>query len=232
MATETQQETQQAPTEELKAPTQRTLIICYDIEKTGDSIDSAINAIGIVVGYEDTGEILQTLRLNLQVDWPLIHSATGKVITYGSFDRRCWDEFWSKQSAEFRKSIYVDAQNQTISWREIRRFIDDLEDKYPNDKIKFVSDNPSFDTAALDFFVHRYVDRIPFRYAKTGKYRALMNPNDMMRTFPEDVKSRIVELAANKAAHDHNPLNDALNIFWRYYYVRKARVTVELPENL
>jgi len=193
-------------------------IICVavDIEKTGAFLTNPVVSVGFYIANLSDVE-LQKRKFNIEVKWPVEDN-------YGDFEPRCWKEFWSKQPSEIINRCKRNPEPLPAfqAWREIGMFIDSLETLYPPEKytIQFISDNPSFDIASIDYNLEKYTGRMPMRYSRTGKYRSVIAADDMFEMLPSNVKSECYKTMRETVNHDHDPINDAHHIFLQYYYAK------------
>jgi hypothetical protein len=191
-----------------------TAYVAHDIEKTGSFlIQNPVISVGFYIGDENGNE-LEKKRFNMEVNWP-------ETDDYKDFEPRCWNEFWLKQDKSIIDDCKIDAKDQKTSWNELKIFIDSLEEKYT--KIKFLTDNASFDTASIDYNLEKYTDRVPMRYSTNGKYRGVISADDMLDMLPEDRFNEAMTNIKNNAKHDHNPVNDAKFIYLMYIEAMKYK---------
>lgn len=183
-----------------------TTYVSVDIETTGPSLtNNKVISIGFFVG-DSEGNKLETKRINFSVDWPV--KTNGPVgIAYHDFDKQCWDEFWSKQSASVIGELMIDAYYQSAGWEVVNDYLAELETKYG--EIAFVCDNPSFDIAFIDHHLGVHAGRKPMRYSTTGKYRSIRVSDDMFSMLPKSVQREADTRILQVVQHDHNPVNDA-----------------------
>jgi len=170
---------------------------------------------------------LCTLLARNTLRWPKMEGGTWN---YGDFEPRCWDEFWSKQPTTLRTLLTQDAMEQKQGMAAFAGLLERLELAYPGPeyKIKFLSDNASFDIAALDVNLEKVMDRVPLRYSSRNQYRAIEPPDDMLDVFPAAVVKRLLEQEVSPyVSHDHDPANDAEHIYRQYLLVLrlKAKLT-------
>lgn len=196
-----------------------TILVSVDIEKTGHMLAAhPVVSVGFVVG-DTKGIIYDRLKINFQVAWP-----TDDCL--GDFEERCWTEFWVKNpDAQKACKTNPDPIDRKEGWMKVAAFLDALETKFPAPefKIKFLSDNASFDVGNIDYCLEKYAQRQPMRYSTDLKYRSIQDPTEQMRFVKE--KDAINKAAAEKSPHNHDSLSDATHIFWQYvelYYVRLA----------
>lgn len=188
--------------------------VSVDIEKTGSFlIQNPVISVGFFVG-DDQGNKLLTKKFNMQVKFPVKDD-------YGDFEPRCWDEFWSKLDQKIIEASTENAQPQETAWKAVNAFLDELEAKY--DKIKFLTDNASFDIASIDYNLEKYCKRAPMRYNSKGKYRSVISADDMLDMLPEKELKLAYEYINANSKHDHDPVNDAHNIYLQYIQAIKYK---------
>lgn len=191
------------------------IFVSIDIETTGPLTwrDSVVS-VGFFIG-DDAGNELDVFRVNFDVDWPVFRKcghcgSCDSPITYGDFDKQCWDEFWSKQPIDMIEACKADARPGGIGWSAIYAYLRHLNKKYGDD-IVFVTDNPSFDIAFLD---HNLTTNCtlsqPIRYSTiTGAYRQIMVSDDMFGMIPDAHRDQAMARIKMLVQPDHNPVNDA-----------------------
>jgi hypothetical protein len=224
----------------------QTIVIAVDIEKTGDRLMAdKIISIGLRIGYpeaplenksprddisfQNKGWLIETKRFNFQVEWFRLQSQETKEYnidqkTYGDFEPRCVDEFWCKQPYDIIEDCKKEALPPKEGWANFRAYIDALEEKYPyqQHKIKFLSDNPSFDIAAIDCELERYghpiLRRTKGAYPWPHNYRSVVAADDCLFLLSEKQEKKVLENIKQVVNHDHNPCNDAYVIYLYYVY--------------
>jgi hypothetical protein len=204
------------------------ICVAIDIEKAGAfNLQHPVVAIGVVVGLAGNVDILERKLIKIRVHWPII-SDDGKIVDYGDFEPRCWDEFWSKRPEELKSILRADAVNEETAIRDFVRWLDALETKYPvgKYKIKFLCDNPSYDLAAIDVLMEKWCKRAPLRYSTVGKYRGLADPTDMLEMLCDEDQDYVLKKVKSQIAHDHNPTNDAECVYRTYLFVLLARKSI------
>jgi len=200
------------------------ILIGVDIEKAGAMFQHPVISVGFVIGTLH-GVILERKKFNLQVEW-FQTAENGSVLSYGDFEPRCVDEFWSKHPEAIEKCVKNPApEAQSIAWMNIASWINSLELKYPHDRynIVFVTDNASFDIANIDYNLEKYLNRLPMRYTTTGKYRSIVAGDDMLEMLPQDRQAGAVREINALSVHDHNCINDAYHIMLQYVMAIKYR---------
>jgi hypothetical protein len=197
----------------------KTILVAVDIEKAGSLLGKhPVMSIGFSVGDTD-GNLIEQKKFNIAVNW-FKKDVEGKVVDYGDFESRCVDEFWSKLSQDIVDRCLHNPEPQPVedAWVAIGQWIDSLEETYPSDlyKIKFVSDNASFDIANIDYCLEKYTGRIPMRYTTTGKYRSIIAADDMLDMLPSAELTEAYNRINAKVIHDHDCVNDSYNIMLQY----------------
>jgi hypothetical protein len=198
------------------------IFFAVDVERTGTHLISGKTcAVGFFLGNAQ-GKELVSKRWRLAVEWPKLGDSG--VVSYGDFEPKCWDEFWAKQPKEYIESIKRAAQTQQKGWESVAAWIEKWERDYDPEKYKivFLSDNPSFDIAAIDYALEVHTGRLPLRYSSTGEYRSVKNPMQMFDMLPHDTqaafKKRMQEAGI---VHNHDPVEDARLILHTYFEVRR-----------
>lgn len=193
--------------------------VAVDIEKAGSNIiQHPVISVGFCVGYMN--DVFEKQRFNLPVTWPKVNISDNSI-HYGDFEPKCFDEFWSKMPPEMIEGCKTDLYgSHTDAWIAIGKWIDALEMKYPNAKVKFLTDNASYDVATIDYNLEFYTHRSPMRYSTKGKYRSVKSADDMFDMLPRVCKDVYRKLIEKIAPHDHNPCNDAHNIMLQYYHAQ------------
>lgn len=205
----------------------KTIFVAVDIESTGAFvIKNAINSIGFWIG-DDVGNTITKQKFNIEVVWPTIDN--GVVVDYGDFEPKCWDEFWSKLSAEKIEECKANTKPKKEAWNHIRDFIDGLEVQFPEQthNIVFATDNGSFDIAFINYSLELYTDRAPMRYSSAGKYRRILQADDAFKTLPKELNTHAWNKIAGVVEHDHDPVNDAHCIYLMAVNVVQYKRTVE-----
>lgn len=189
------------------------VFVAFDIEHTGETL----LAIGMCVGNE-LGQVLQKKRVNVSVKWP-----DGDLL--GDFEPRCWNEFWSKQPQSLIDTLKTNAVSLKDAIDMLVDWLNELERLYPptDYKIKFLSDNPSFDIGNLDWYLKTQCGRRALRYSNDGTYRSVKNPNDMLEMFPKEKVEQELAKIRSIIKHDHDPANDAEFIYRQYLAALELR---------
>ena len=194
------------------------VVMAFDLETSGPNfVNNGILSIGVSVQTTDMKEIASFQR-NLKLESGM------------SFDKTCWEQFWSKQPAVY-KFVTTDAVEPRVAMEELVKFITDIETKYPQCFI--VCDNPSFDIAWLNAYISRYTARLPINYHTSGKYRMVWDLASVQKallglqhkvTFSALPPKHNSVLGFNAPyAHDHTPLNDA-RIIANFFLQTWARI--------
>jgi len=198
-----------------KKPEKReTILVGVDIEKAGALYSHPVLSVGFAIGNKE-GNLLQKKKFNIDAKWFSMSDINGQIEDYGDFEPRCVDEFWAKQEANIIQACFEPKPRPPKeAWQDIACWINQLEIVYPESeyKIKFVSDNASFDIANIDYNLEKYAGRLPMRYSLDNKYRGIIAADDMLDMIPPDELKAVKERIDNAVVHDHDCVNDAHNI--------------------
>jgi hypothetical protein len=185
------------------ANVKETVYVAFDIEAGGSGYQHPVIAVGVCHG---------TVGDYKRKRWCIRFNAN-------TFEKRCVDEFWSKNQ-NILGIIEREAMDEDVAWKEIADFIDSLELLYPAStyRIKFVSDNPAYDIARIDYMLYVKRGRLPLRYTTEGKYRSISDPSEQVKGLPpaqRAVMDELVTSAKNRASvsHTHLPDDDAEVMF-------------------
>jgi len=202
------------------------IYVAHDIEKAGAYIiQNPIVSLGFYIG-DDMGNLLQTVKFNFIAKWyqTAITQITEneeilKVTDYGDFEPSCVQNFWLKLDPIIKARCFEpEPLEPFLGWTAVSHFLQSLEDKYPDDKynIIFLTDNPSFDTASIDYALEKYVGRLPMRYSSTGKYRLIIAADDAFDMLPSKYRNNAQKKIKKIVKSDHDPVNDAHYIYLKY----------------
>lgn len=121
-----------------------------DIETTGQFLNkNAIIAIGCVV-INEKGEELETFESYLKIP-------DGRV-----WEERCVNEFWSKNE-DTLSFIKMRMKNPIKEMILLEEWLNKIDLKYGSELV-VLSDNPSFDFAWIDTYLHIFTDRPSIYY--------------------------------------------------------------------
>ena len=194
----------------------RRVYVAHDIEKAGvHMIKYPVVSVGFVVA--DDMDVIEKRQFNIAVNWYEI--SDNVCVSYGDFEKRTVDEFWNRVPIDPR-GMQANAKPAAEAWADIGRFIDQLETEYPDAEIIFLTDNNSFDTANIDYNLELYTKRAPMRFSTTGKYRAVLNADDMFSMMPEHDQQKAKAQIAERVTHSHNPTDDAHYIYELYIFAQ------------
>ena len=189
------------------------ILVAVDVEKTGERLTKhKVISLGCVVG-DVNGNVLEKLKINFKFNEPKV--INDLVINYGDFEPICWDEFWSKNPKAL-ELCKVDQHSDKEGWYKFASWLDGLEARYADCKIKFITDNPSFDIASIDYALEIYCDRSPMRRAVNGRYRSVKVCDDMFSMLPYDIQVDCAKQIAEHVVHDHDSCNDAYHHYLQY----------------
>ena len=203
------------------------LLLAVDIEKCGSNlIAHPVISVGFCLA-DAKGVVLEKKKINFEVNWWECNEE-GVVTTYGDFEERCCVEFWSKQPSNIIEACKCNPAPLPVAkaWAEVRSYIDHLEVRFPGHKIKFLSDNASFDVATIDYGLELYTGRVPMRYTTTGNYRSVVAADDMFDMLPKDVQKQAMKEIDGVVQHDHDPVNDAHHILLQFVKAVEYRQTL------
>lgn len=204
------------------------ICVAVDIEKTGDRLlADLIMSVGLYIGTK-YGDTKKTAKFNFLVQWFDLEAKT-----YGDFEPRCVDEFWSRQPKEVLQQCQQNPEplKRVAGWKAFRQYIDDLEEEFPNDqyKIVFLTDNASFDIASIDRELEHYggfklLRRTHRDYANfKHNYRSVIAADDMFDML-SDLQQKTCQAKMDAIVqHDHNSLHDAHFIYLQYVEAMRIR---------
>lgn len=212
---------------ESKTQTKKVLFVAVDIEKAGAlltkhpiiSIGHVLVSRTIEVAADKSERIvsdrlIEGRRFNFLVVWSSVEEG-------GSFEKRCYDEFWSKLDQKIIDGCRADALSTKEGWATYAAWLTSLEKNFPDHKVKFLTDNASFDVASIDYNLEVWANRLPMRYSSNNRYRAVVSADDMLEAVPEPFQKVAFEFVRKNSNHDHNPINDAYSI-WLQFMVADA----------
>lgn len=182
----------------------KNVYVSHDIEKAGSQYKHPVVSLGLCIG-DGFGNILHKERINFKVRW------------FEDFEQRAVDQFWSKLSDAVMKNFFVPAPlSELEGWTRVRDYLDTLEKDYPESEynIVFLTDDPSFDTATIDYNLEKHFQRLPMRYSSTGQYRSLRVVDELFDTLP--MKTR--EKFKPSVIADHSPDNDAEFLYRQFIF--------------
>jgi DNA polymerase III epsilon subunit-like protein len=182
---------------------QMTILIAVDIEATGcDILKNAIVSIGAVAYANSEMKVQQ---------WNMIIPETK------TWEDRCVEQFWSKQSDELRKNLSLNAQDPHTAMSSFVEFLTLYENM--DDDVRIITDNPAFDIAFLNVYLSVYTSRMPMSYTHTGRYRPVYDTDSLARgrshlsvkdAWTSDVDLCTVNKWVQPINHSpHNPSSDA-----------------------
>ena len=179
----------------------RTLYVAVDIEKKGAGFEHDVLQLGIAYGTH-IGDI-KTIGFCFEEKGP--------------FEKRCEQEFWSKNK-ELLERIRKEPK---VTWGEFRVWLLGLELRKL--KVEFVSDNPAYDIAAVDYCLFtQAASRLPMRYTTDGQYRNISDPSEQMKGLSRAVQQLIITEAGKLAPHTHWAPDDAKHILVSFFLVKEA----------
>lgn len=174
------------------------IYVAIDIEAFGPALDAPVVAVGYCVGDRKT--ILENDLFCFPADRK-------------EMEAKCKEQFWDK-NPDLLPRIEVNAtlpvQDQ---WLAFQKWLDGLEDRYPNREIIFISDNPRFDLGKIDYQLKKYCGRIPCVYLPKSGYCSTEDPWERLCAIPKKKKAEIIASTGQKVQHTHWPVDDARYIY-------------------
>lgn len=187
---------------EKKAKEQKRFILAIDIERQGGDFDYGILAIGVCFGEED-GTILKTAMFAKPV--PGVEE----------FDKKCWDDFWSKNQDVL---VEIGKHGTDNHIQKFREWLAALEIEYgpfgrkhqDSVKLKLASDNPAYDLGHIMVEFNKI--GIPRGVAECfDDYVPTDDPSEQERGLTKAERAEAHSFVTAK--HTHNPVDDATGIF-------------------
>lgn len=208
---------------------QKTIVLAFDIERSGATDFYDTIAIGASVLNEKMEELGSLL----------VKGYSEKVTR---FEKRCWDEFWSKNREILKKlkrnnidNTYILNQKDMIEeFQKFRKYWE----KYAFEnsaKYYLLSDNKVFDGGFINEMIFKYLPgEMPLPYsAWDNRYSTFFETHSMMRGFlmrddPNfhsdwgffDRIRELYEFPAPVKKHDHLPNHDAYTIAYEFLILR------------
>lgn len=208
--------------------------VAFDIETAGCRVAKhPIIAIGYVVG-DESGNVLEKGCFKFDVEWYTVDPTNPLIVTdYKQFEPRCVKEFWNNPEHPNMHNIINKLKDGAKPvHEEMQRFcawLNGLEKTYVGHRIKFLSDNPSFDIAFIDYNLDKYCDRNPLRFTIENRYRAIDCPDDMVSMLPGDRVTAALNMFMDASVvHDHYPSNDAHYIYSVFIIMKKLKQQIIL----
>lgn len=207
-------------------------VLAFDIERSGGRSQDKTMAIGASVMDENLRELEHFLVCNYRPN-----------VT--QFEPRCWDEFWSKQSAVLAELEYKGAlseQMQEVSMIEqFQHFRAKWETraKLAGTKLMLVSDNNVYDGGFINELIQKHTSDLPIPYSASHpqRYGAFFETHSMQKGFLASVDrtfdknwgfskrlEELYHLPTRTVQHTHLPHEDAYTIAWEYQVMEKIRL--------
>lgn len=203
----------------------QTIVLAFDIERSGGRCEHDTIAIGASV-VDWTFKELDSLFL------PGYFKK--EHFTPTVFEKRCWEEFWSKHTDILETLKYEGDLDKQSRQREMIDQFQRFREKWEttaNDlgyRLELVSDNNVYDGG----FLNEMIDKMrpgellmPYTSSKPQKYKSFWETHSeqrglLMAVDPSFTKnsgftkriSELYELPPMMKSHDHNPANDAYTI--------------------
>lgn len=201
-----------------------TIVLAFDIERSGSRVDNETIAIGASVVNSDLKE-LESLFLT--------GFFTPDHRTPTIFEKRCWEEFWSKYPDSLKILEYKGDLGKVERQREMCEIFQMFRERweiyaYDNKvNLEIVADNNVYDGGFINDMICKHTSDlpIPFTASSPQKYRSFWETHSeqrglLMAVDPSFKKNwgfgeRIRELynvPVMIRSHDHNPANDSYTI--------------------
>lgn len=138
-------------------------ILAIDIETTGALLtENEIVSIGYVFGDKD-GNITEKGRADFKVEKP--------------FEKRCYDEFWSK-NMEIFEALQANAIEAKTATRNFAEILDRHEEKK---ELRIITDFAAFDPCWINYYFSRFLKRMPLYYSHHMKFRPIFDIDSYTR---------------------------------------------------
>jgi len=181
----------------------KVVYVAIDIEAGGSMYTKhPLLAIGVCVGSLENGVIEKRV-------WCMDRYLQEKDKIF--MEEKCKTEFWDKHP-DVLKKIDANAKPLAQQIRDFAKFLDKLEVTHKKRKIVFLSDNPAFDIAWVDYFLMTIAERPPCRYSTEMVFRSVKDPGRDHINFT--VRNSIENCANKLSSHNHWPSDDAQQIFF------------------
>lgn len=196
----------------------KTIVLAFDIERSGAKAEHHTIAIGASVVDENFTE-LDVLFLPGYVE--------GKT----KFETRCWDEFWSYHEDKLEELKYTGKLTFEERQREMIELFQEFRAKWEglasqNDwQLEIVADNNVYDGGFINLLLFEHTNDMPLPYNTSGKYRQFWETHSEQRgllmAIDPEFKGKsgfsnrlkdIYDVPEPEREHDHNPANDAYTI--------------------
>ena len=194
------------------------IVLAFDIERSGAFNTHDTLAIGAAVVNENF-EILDKWQYN------------GYVKDQTIFEKRCYDEFWSKNLETLESLTYTgelttkrEVQKEMIT--QFQDFRKKWQEKCDTEKIELylVTDNSVFDGGFVNQLIFEHLEgTMPIPYNTNGSYETFFETTSVMKGFAlaygktgdwgfKNMLKDIIVFPVCPAEHDHSPANDATTI--------------------
>jgi hypothetical protein len=198
------------------------IVLAFDIERSGATSEYETIAIGASV-VNNNFEELDSLFL------PGYFDDSSKTPT--SFEKRCWEEFWSKNPDTLKKLKYSgnlsknERQKEMIE--EFQLFRNKWETYASENKMNFalVSDNNVYDGGFINELICKHTDYLPIPFSTKREYSSffetfsqqkgllmVVDPSFKSDWGLSDRISKLYDLPKPKKEHTHLPSDDAYTI--------------------
>jgi len=191
----------------------QTIYLAIDVEKKGAKFEHPVIQIGVAWGTSLSSMEKGSFCFDYK-DKP--------------FEQRCFDEFWSKQDAVYKR-ICAEAVEPAEQWRTFKAFLDTLE--LSGDKVEIISDNPAYDVEAIDYHLNEELGRQGLRYSSGMKYRCVHDSSERVKGLPAHYAEAIEKKAQSLAKHTHWAADDAEYILVHFFLTKTVIDTLREAED-
>jgi len=217
-------------------------VVGFDVEASGKScIENEL----ISVGFGVVNGIGETVTKKLFVFRPDAKCDDEGPINLWDYrwEKRCREEFAEKFEHVLTKTINLEAEyvvrgrRDTVE-KQMIEWLHNIMDKYKDIDCKIATDNGPFDARWLNNIMDKH-GCYPLEYYKVGdkwEWRGVYDI-DSAKDLARDLKNIGVDIKMpeNPYTHDHNPVNDALNIAFEAAYLssrgKVPNFSVEITES-
>lgn len=127
-----------------------------------------------------------------------------------AFEPRCYEEFWCKHKDIYER-ICAEAIEPKLQWKKFGQFLDDLEASGAT--IELLTDNPAFDIATIDYYLHTELGRRGLQYNRDMSRRKIHDSSMRDKGIPKYYMKAVTARAHQLAKHSHWAVDDAELIF-------------------
>ena len=186
--------------------TPKQIVCAVDIEAAGPRPEFPIIAIGVVIGDEKGNVIAKRKFCN--------------AVPRDQFEKKCWDEFWSKNIASLEIIEKATAESSTYSGmiHDFHQFLFGFQlrhgpfgRKHQNTvKFRFVSDNPAYDIGSINLEFYKCGINCSLA-TMFDDYVPTDDPSEQVACLTPSQSAFVNSFVKTK--HTHDPEDDAAEIY-------------------